>query len=111
MFLTWYDDGMSGKKPEMPLPGFTFKQIPELNEKLFQDHKNDSLKKVLKDFNSTHERCMKIVKKHSDAELTTKKKYTWTGSTNLASYLASATSSHYVWANDLIKKFRKKNSL
>ena len=43
-----------------------------------------------------------------DEELFTKKKYHWTGSTSLGSYLVSATSSHYDWALKLIRKSIKK---
>jgi hypothetical protein len=45
-----------------------------------------------------------LINKHSDAELVEKKKYAWTGTANMASYLASATSSHYQWATSLIEK-------
>ncbi len=99
---------MKGNKPEIPAPGYTFKDTPELNEKLFQEYKDVKWEKIKADFAASHAKCMKIVANHTDEELTTKKKYGWNGSTNLASYLASATSSHYVWASELLRK-RLKN--
>jgi hypothetical protein len=45
---------------------------------------------------------------HSDEELFEKKRYQWTGTTSLGSYLVSATSSHYEWALKLIKRARRK---
>jgi hypothetical protein len=102
--LTWYKDGMSGKKPEIPAPGYTFKDAPALNEKLYQDFKNISWEDLLKKFSGSHNKLLKIIRNHSDEELTTKKKYAWTGSTNMATYFASALSSHYIWAIDLIRK-------
>jgi hypothetical protein len=50
---------------------------------------------------------MKIIQKHSDKELFTKKLYIWTGSTSMGSYFVSATSSHYDWLVKKLKKLRK----
>lgn len=105
--LDWYQEGMKGKKPEIPAPGYIFKDVPALNEKLYQEYKSISWAKLKKQFTATHKKFMAIISKHSDEELVTKKKYTWTGSTNMASYFASALSSHYVWAIDLIRKHLK----
>ena len=104
---TWYIEGMAGNKPEMPAPGYTWKTTPQLNEKIFQDHKNESLDLVFQNLQSSHLKVQGIIKKHSDEELFTKKQYPWTGSTSMGSYFISATSSHYQWAIDLIKKWLK----
>jgi hypothetical protein len=103
LFLTWYEDGMSGKKPKIPYPGYTWKTTPDLNELLFQQYKTMSWQEVSAAISKSYKKVMDIIGKHSDEELTTKKKYTWTGSTNLASYLASTTSSHYQWASALLR--------
>ena len=105
--LTWYKEGMSGKKPAIPAPGYTFKDCPKLNEKLYQEYKDLSWSGLVKKFNSSHNKLMEIIERHTGSELTTKKKYVWTGSTDMACYFASALSSHYVWAIDLIGKHFK----
>ena len=104
---TWYTEGMAGNKPEMPAPGYTWKTTPQLNEKIFQDHKNESLDLVFQNLRSSHSKVQGMIEKHSDEELFTKKQYPWTGSTSMGSYFVSATSSHYQWAIDLIKKWLK----
>jgi hypothetical protein len=104
LFFVWYEEGMADKKPEIPAPGYTFKTTPELNEKLYQDHKEDKWESVLKNLTISHQKCMEFIKQHSEEELFTKKKYSWTGTTSMGSYFASATSSHYAWANDLLRK-------
>ena len=48
-----------------------------------------------------------LIHQHSYDELFEKKKYKWTGTTSLASYLISATSSHYDWAIKKLKKYKK----
>ncbi|MEX2161599.1 MAG: ClbS/DfsB family four-helix bundle protein [Anaerolineales bacterium] len=107
LFLTWYQEGMAAKKPQIPAPGFTWKDNPALNEKLYQEYSDASWKKIWSSFEKSHAKLMALVKQHSDKELTTKRKYSWTGSTDLATYLAGATSSHYVWAIGLIKRFKR----
>lgn len=107
LFFTWYEQGMAGDKPELPAPGFTWKTTPDLNEKLYNQYKNFSSDKALSLLSTSHKKILKIIDKHSAQELEEKKKYSWTGSTNMASYLASATSSHYQWAIDLLKKAQK----
>ncbi|MDR1033746.1 MAG: ClbS/DfsB family four-helix bundle protein [Bifidobacteriaceae bacterium] len=50
---------------------------------------------------------MSIIQKHTDDELFTKKHYKWTGTTSLAAYLISATSSHYDWGWKCVRKAGK----
>jgi hypothetical protein len=52
----------------------------------------------------SHAKVLAIVERHTNAELFTKKRYAWTGSTSLGAYLVSATCSHYEWARRLIDK-------
>ena len=106
--LTWYEEGMSGGKPAIPAPGYTFKDAPKLNEKLYQEYKLINWNDLVKRFIASHKKFVSIVNKHTDEELSTKKKYAWTGSTSITCYLASALSSHYVWGIDLIRKHFKK---
>jgi hypothetical protein len=104
---TWYIEGRAGNRPEMPALGYTWKTTPQLNERIFQDRKNESLDLVFQNLGSSHSKVQGIIEKHSDEELFTKKRYPWTGSTSMGSYFVSATSSHYQWAIDLIKKWLK----
>ena len=104
MFLDWYKTGMSGQKPEMPAKGFTWKTTPELNKRIWEKYKQTSLDNAKECLKSSFKEVRKIIESHSDEELFEKKRYNWTGSTSLGSYLVSATSSHYDWALKLIKK-------
>lgn len=45
-----------------------------------------------------------IIEKHINEELFEKKKYKWTGTASLGTYLIFATSSHYDWEIKIIKK-------
>jgi len=105
--LDWYTKGMNNITPDIPAKGFSFKDTPKLNEKLFQDYKNFKWKKLNNEFKSTHTKLLNIIKSHTKEELFTKKLFKWTGSTDMAIYFRSALSSHYLWASDLIRKHFK----
>lgn len=81
-----------------------FKEMPRINAEIDKKHKTESLTKVLSDFKKAHGKMIRLISKHSDKELFTKKLYPWTGSTSMGSYFISATSSHYDWA---IKKLKQ----
>ncbi|NNF33753.1 MAG: ClbS/DfsB family four-helix bundle protein [Saprospiraceae bacterium] len=107
MLLEWYSIGMSGKRPEMPAKGYSWKDTPLLNQWIWDHYKCTSLNEMKELFNNSHKKVMDIIHMHSNEELFTKKKYKWTGSTSLGAYLISSTSSHYDWAYKLIRKARK----
>ncbi len=107
MFMDWYAVGMKGEKPVMPAEGYTWKTVPELNRVIREKYKNVALNEARVHLNQSYQQVQKIIEKHSNEELFEKKRYKWTGSTSLGSYLVSATSSHYDWAYKLIKKAKK----
>lgn len=104
MFLTWYEEGMKGVKPDMPKEGYTWKTLPALNREIWISYKDHEFEDVVKKLKSSHAQMHALIDVHSNEELFTKKKYKWTGSTSMGAYLISATSSHYDWAFKLIKK-------
>lgn len=109
MMANWYEVGMTGQKPVMPAEGYTWKTVPDLNRKIWEQYGQTSLAQVRKLFADSHQTVVKLIHNHSNEELFEKKRYPWTGSTSLGAYLISATSSHYDWAYKLIRK-SKKNS-
>ncbi len=107
MMLDWYKVGMKGEKPEMPAKDYTWKTVPELNRVIWEKYRTIELEKVRNDLNQSYQQLQKIIERHSNEELFEKKRFKWTGTTSLGSYLVSATSSHYDWALKLIKKAKK----
>jgi len=107
MMLHWYEVGMRGEKPDMPAKGYTWKTTPELNtwiQKQYTEVPLDASKIALK---KSYVKVRALIDRHTDEELFEKKRYKWTGSTSLGSYLISATSSHYDWAFKFIKRVRR----
>lgn len=104
MMINWYEMGMSGKKPDIPAKGYTWKTVPDLNLKILHKYSDSSLESISNLLEKTHQQISHIIGQHSDEELFEKKRYHWTGTTSLGAYFISATSSHYDWALKLIKK-------
>lgn len=107
MMKEWYDVGMKGQKPDMPAKGYTWKTTPALNRLIWEKYSTASLKKIRENLEKSFQTLQAVIAKHSDDELFEKKRYKWTGSTSMGSYLVSATSSHYDWAFKLIKRARR----
>jgi len=103
MMKDWYTIGMKGKKPDMPCKGYTWKTMPDLNKHIRQLYLSDTLNVSRKKFESSHQDIQNIIASNSNADLFTKKKFAWTGSTSMGVYFVSNTSSHYAWAIKQIK--------
>lgn len=107
MFLEWEAAGPRGEKPPMPASGFSWAETPALNEAIYQRHRADEWDDVVKRLRDSHSKVLARVEVYDEDDLFTKKLFTWTGSTSVASYAISATSSHYSWATKLIRKGAK----
>lgn len=107
LMLDWYKTGMAGQVPVMPAEGYSWKTLPELNKMVNEKYSREKLQDVRKMFDGSFLQLQQIIARHTHDELFTKKKYKWTGTTSLAAYLISATSSHYDWGLKLIKKCLK----
>ena len=104
MMMEWYEVGMAGGNPEKPAKGYTFKDTPKLNAKIWKMYQNTDYETSIELVNSSFEKLQSIIKSHSDEELFEKKRYKWTGSTSMGSYLISSTSSPYDWTMKLLRQ-------
>ena len=61
MMLKWYEIGMTGEKPEMPAPGYTWKTTFELNHFINKKYKGTPLKKALRLLQKSHSSVMSLI--------------------------------------------------
>ena len=108
LFLDWYKVGMKGEKPAIPAAGYTWKTLPDFNKMIRDKYREMDLILAREKLFGSHQKMIDVANSHSEQELFEKKRYKWTGTTSLAAYMISATSSHYDWALKLIKKCLKK---
>jgi hypothetical protein len=104
LVLTWEQQGRAGGKPQMPAPGLSWAQLPELNDEIWQRTRHDPWPDVRERLVASHDRVRAMVAGYTDEDLFTKRRFPWTGSTSVGSYAVSATTSHYDWAAKLIRK-------
>jgi len=106
MNLDWYAAGRRGKKPAMPAPGFTLRELPRLNEMIYRKHHRRSLQAVVRDYKSYHERIVALINALPDEDLVTLGRFSWTGpSWTLSDYLRASTAAHYLWARTRIRRW------
>lgn len=87
----------------LPSP-YTWKTYPEMNVRLWEKHQKTPFLVSVSMLRNSHADVVAMISSFSNEALFTKKFYPWTGTTSLASYCISATSSHYDWA---LKKLRR----
>ena len=98
MLERWYREGMDGDTPEMPAPGFKWRNLDKLNMQIWQQYQDVKLSTAIKRVTLSHQRIMRLIEAHHDEEIFTKKYYKWTKTSNLYSYFAANTTDHYHWA-------------
>lgn len=104
MFLGWYRAGQRGEQPVTPAVGYTWQQIPALNQHIYEQYRDCSAEEILARFHASYAEIVDAIAEMTDEELFTPKVYRWTKSTTLGSYAVSATCSHYAWA---LKEIRR----
>lgn len=105
MMAGWYQAGVvEGGMPATPAEGYTWKTVPDLNQRIWEDYQDTTLEKSREILEETHDKMLSLIKVHTNEELFGKKIYPFTKTTTLGAYFISATSSHYDWA---MKKIRK----
>lgn len=106
MNIRWYEAGLRGGKPELPAPGFTWREIPRLNQLIYRMHRRRSLRAILHDYHLNHDRIVALVKSLSNSDLTTLGRYSWTGpSWTLSDFFRANTAAHYLWARTRIRRW------
>jgi uncharacterized protein (TIGR03083 family) len=104
MVLGWHRARLRGETPELPAPGYKWNQTPELNQMIYEKHRNRALDDVLAQFGDSHQEILSVIQALSSEELFTAGQYAWTKKNTLGTYFVSATSSHYLWARKEIRK-------
>lgn len=111
MMLRWYTDASTGKTPDVPNKEYNWNQLKELNADIYAAFKEVSLAQIEKDFHAVNNKLYALIEAMTEEELFTKKYYSFTGVSDLATYLNSATASHYRSARRHIQKWWKKQSI
>lgn len=107
MFLAWYKAGLRGQTPEKPAPGYKWSQLPQLNQQIYEKHRDRSLQYVQKQFRSSYRQILKAIRGISEEDLFTPGRFLWTEKHPIVAYIIPNTSSHYRWARTELRKGMK----
>ncbi|MAU08914.1 MAG: hypothetical protein CL607_03765 [Anaerolineaceae bacterium] len=110
MVLRWYAAGERGEVPKTPADDLKWNETPILNERIYQTYRDHDLDDIQRLFKASHESMLALLQTIDDDALFTPAHYAWTKKLNFASYMKSATSSHYDWASKLIRKWAKQRT-
>ncbi|HUF00019.1 MAG TPA: ClbS/DfsB family four-helix bundle protein [Anaerolineales bacterium] len=111
MVLNWHAAGLKGKVPVTPADGFNWAQLPQLNQQIFEKHRDRSLADIQKEFEASYRKILKTIQSLSNEDLFTRGRFAWTRNNTLGAYFISSTSSHYQWARTTLKKALKAKSV
>jgi len=84
LHLGWWAAVQRGETPEVPAPGFTWKNIDKLNHQIFLAHRDESLEEVMKYLRETFEHFIAAVEATSEKDLFTPGLVSFTGNRTLA---------------------------
>ena len=107
MLFGWYDAGWRGEKPAVPAEGFTWATMAQLNQRIFEQRRDEAWSRILGDWQDTSRRLIALTESISEADLFTPGRYTWTGRGTLASFAYECGPNHYRWAVRDIRKALK----
>jgi hypothetical protein len=107
LFLGWYSDGVAGKTPQLPAPGYKWNETPRLNREIWQQNRDRPTNELRHELERSHAEVLDIAEQLSADELFRPGALTWTGKNALVTYLGANTSSHYRFARKVLKRWAK----
>lgn len=108
MLFGWYDAAGRGEEPAVPAEGYTWATMAQLNERIFEQHRDERWAQVFGDWQDTSRRLISLADSVSEADLFTPGRYAWTGRGTLADFVYECGPNHYRWARADIKKALKR---
>lgn len=105
MMIRWYEETRSGGVPAVPTEQYKWNQLKELNADIYRRFAETPLGRIEAEFEEVHDRLYRMIEAMSAEELFTKRYYGFTGTSDLVTYLNSATASHYRSARRHIGKW------
>jgi len=104
MVILWVLSGKQGAIIPIPAEGFKWSELPALNAKIYNEHKDELLEDVQKKFLDSYQQTLELLNSISEKDLFTPGLYKWQNKNTLAAYFKSCMRSHYLWARKEISK-------
>jgi hypothetical protein len=106
MNLSWYEAGQRGETPAVPAPGLTWKDVRQLNDRIYRRHRRRPLQDILQDYEAFHQRMLRLIDAVPDDDFVRVGRFAWAGPTwTLSDYVRANTASHYRWDRNHIRRW------
>ncbi len=102
-FIGWYKAGLRGETPETPAPGLTWRELDKLNQRIFDQYRDEPLEEVRAKSSASYQEIVALLEGMSEEELFTPDRYRWLNGERLADWAAANTCNHYYWAKTQIQ--------
>ena len=103
LLLEWTAANLGGgSAPFLPEP-YNWKTYGDMNVELWKKHQSTDYEDAKAMLCESHGKVIDVINSLTDEELFEKKRFPWTGTSNIGSYCISVTASHYDWAIKKIK--------
>jgi uncharacterized protein (TIGR03083 family) len=111
LLLVWYQAGLRGELPRLPAEGYTWAQMDDLNQAIYEKYHGWSLQDVQDFYHSSYAQVLEAVQGMAESDLFTPGRFAWTKQNTLADYVVPCTSEHYEWAREeMSKRWMGKNN-
>lgn len=107
MMLRWYEEARAGGAPAVPSATYKWNQLAQLNAEIRARFRDVPLPEIEREYRRVHDELAAAVAGMSEEELFTPHHFSFTGTTDLAAYVNSASAAHYRSARKLIAKWWK----
>lgn len=109
LFLAWYADELAGKTVHLPVEGMTWEQIDELNQMIFEEHREKTFETVRGEAETSFQQILDAVEGMTEEVINQAGHYPWLGKHALSYLLRECTDIHYKWARELVTKWVKES--
>jgi len=103
MVARWCREGDRGGAPQVPGGGHTWREIPAINDEIWEQFSATSYDAASELLAASHHDVMGLIEAHTNEQLFGHGVCPWTRRSTLGSYFVSCTSSHYVWARKVLR--------
>jgi uncharacterized protein (TIGR03083 family) len=107
LFLGWYAAGRRGETSKTPAPDLNWRQLDILNRRIYEQHRDDPLDDVRAAFATSYRDFVATVRAIPEEDLFAPNRFAWTGHWTQVAFVRGNSSSHYLWAKTLIRKWKK----
>jgi len=107
----WVAAARRGEDFQTPAADLTWNQVHVFNQRIYEQHRDQPLEDVRKDFHSEHEAFMDMVEAMPEEEMLERGRYSFTGGSALFDWL-NAYAAHDMWGKQKIRAwFKSKDEL